>query len=499
MFRTAPILVILAGVIPVAHAAVPALEHLHPAGAAIGSTQVVALTGKFDPWPTRFWVEGSGVTFSPTTNAARVEATISADAAPGPRWVRAWNTEGASEPRLFVVGSHPELPETEPNNTPAAPQSVEVGTLPVTINGRLDRNGDVDSFAVRVPAGQWIQARVDAYTLMSKVDAVLRLVTPQGAPLAWNHDAVALDPALAWRSAPSEEATVVVQVFGFKYPADASIQLTGGEGAVYRLHLSLHSDPPEGPAPEPPDETPAAYPFTARGALTTDRVENRHRIRGVRDDRIVLRVSTSMSPVPWDPRLRILDAAGKELAQNDDADGSPDPRLEWVVPGDGDYDVVVGSRIRRGNPLHRYELAVAKVRPDFRATVTAASFAVTAGTTNEVKVKLSRFHGHDRELRVGCQDLPEGVRCEPVTATAGMGEATLLWIAAPDAPAASRPVQVWVESPSEPDSTPRAVEMDLAATGENNGVPQGYSRLLRPSIDRLWLTVIPVADKEARP
>ena len=35
----------------------------------------------------------------------------------------------------------------------------------------------------------------------------------------------------------------------------------------------------------------------------------------------------------------------------------------------------------------------------------------------------------------------------------------------------------------------RFAVMELISAGENNGVPQGYKRLVLGSIDRLWLTV----------
>ncbi|MBL9128741.1 MAG: PPC domain-containing protein [Verrucomicrobiales bacterium] len=472
-----------------APAAAPVLEHLYPAGMGAGTNGTLALSGKFDPWPPGFWIEGSGVSFVATTNTGRVTVTVAPDAAPGPRWMRLFGAEGASEPRLFVVGSKPEMAETEPNDAFAAPQSV--AGLPVTINGRLDKNGDVDGFAVDVPAGGWLEARLDAYVLMSRVDAVLRLVTPRGAPLAWNHDTFGLDPRLVWKA--EEARTVVVQVFGFKYPADSSIQLTGGEGAVYRLPLAIHGESPEPRVPGPTVEkqTHTTFPVTVRGVVDGGPPEDRHRLRASKGDTFVVRVDAAASGEVWDARLRVEDSAGKTLVENDDAEGSSDPRLDWTVPADGEYAVVVGSRLGRGDSRNRYALTIARAVPDFRATVPATAFAVSAGATNTVKVTVSRSHGHDRELRVGFRDLPEGVSCESAKVPAGSGEVGLNLVAATNAAPVSREVGLWVESVEAKES--RSVESDLISRGENNGVPQGYSRLLRSSIDRFWLTVLPDA------
>lgn len=472
-------------IIPI-HGAAPSLNQLYPAGAGVGSSNRVAVVGKFDPWPPKFWVEGDGVVFRGTTNTGWVQVEIAADAVPGARWVRVFNDEGASEPRLFVVGPTAEPADTEPNNGFAAPQFVSRG--PVTINGRLDKNGDVDSFGISVGAGEWLEARLDAYTLMSPLDAVLRIVTTNGHPLAWNHDLTTLDPGVTWQA--TEARTVVVQVYGFKYPADSSIQLYGGEGAVYRLHLRTFTELPPSAVPESPDEdTVKVVPAIYRGVVIADSAENRHRFRAEKDRLYSVRVAAQALGAAWDARMRIVDSKGEELAQNDDGEGTSDPRLDWRAPADGGYAVLVGSRTRKGSLRHRYELTLAEAVPDFRATSAVGAWVLPAGATNEVKVAVVRLNGFTNELRIAFSQLPEGVSAEPAKAPAGNGEVTLQLVATPQAAPWSGPVGIQVVSPGEGGSHP--VEHDLVSRGENNGVPQGYSRLLRESTDRFWLTVRP--------
>ncbi len=86
------------------------------------------------------------MSFNAETNKGKLRVRVAADAEPGPRFVRIYNDEGASEPRFFVVGNGTEIGEVEPNNHFAKAQVIT--NLPVTINGRLDKNGDVESFAV---------------------------------------------------------------------------------------------------------------------------------------------------------------------------------------------------------------------------------------------------------------------------------------------------------------------------------------------------------------
>lgn len=431
-------------------------------------------------------MEGTGVAFVTETNSGKARVDVSTNALPGPRWIRLFNDEGASEPRLFVVGSLAEIQETETNNAFTAAQSIP--QVPATINGRLDKNGDVDSFAVAVRAGQWLEARLDAYDLMSRLDPVLRLVTTNGRPLAQNHDFLALDPRIAWQA--PVDTTAVIQVFGFKYPADASIQLAGGEGAVYRLHLATQSASPDGPDPSPPGPDPQKPPVAVRGLIAADRQENRHRIQVSKDEPLTVAVAATSVGFPWDPWLRIEDGAGKVLAENDDSENSSDPRLDWRAPADGVYAVVVASRTHRGGPRNRYELDIRKPLPGYRATLSAASAVVKAGETNEIKVSITRQNGHTNDLRIAVASLPEGLTAEPTNAPPGNGEVSLRLIASTNAPAHAGPISVQLTEAASRES--RSAVFDMVSRGENNGVPQGYSRLLLESIDTVWLTVRPV-------
>ena len=101
----------------------------------------------------------------------------------------------------------------------------------------MEKSGDVDSFAVELAAGQTLVASVEAYTLMSPLDAVLRLVDPRGVVLAMEHDdGRTFDPLLTWTARSAGRH--IVQVFGFAYPAESEVRFTGNAKCVYRLHLS---------------------------------------------------------------------------------------------------------------------------------------------------------------------------------------------------------------------------------------------------------------------
>lgn len=476
----------------------PSVEHLFPAGFPLGSTNALTVAGKLEPWPPKVWVSCPGVTLTAETNKGRFQLEVAACAPPGPHLLRFYNEDGASVPRIFVITPGAELLETEPNDV--FPSAQVVARLPETVNGRLDKTGDVDSFAVQLAAGQWLDARVDAYTLASKVDALLRLVTPEGVQLAWNHDGVTLDPRLSWQ-APAHD-TYVVQVMGFKYPADAEVRFTGGNGCVYRLHLSTAASPPEWPGgsdllENEPNNAPAegaglSLPATLEGAIGCVGDEDCFAFTAEKDAIYEALVEAAALGSPLDAWLKLLDAGGKELARSDDGDRSFDPRLEWKAPTNGTFRVALGNTLHSGGPAHRYRLSLRQVHPDFIAAAPAGAILLAAGETNEVSIKVTRRRGFDRPLQAAFHSLPPGTRAEPVE-VGKSADVSLKLIAAEDAPPAQLPVRIVIKDPASGEE--QFVPFRLTSTSVDNGVPGGYTALLVESTDELWLTVRPKPTK----
>jgi len=112
-----------------------------------------------------------------------------------------------------------------------------VSTLPVTVNGALDKGGDVDGFGVDLEAGQTLVAAVDAAGGPgAPVDAVLEVVDDRGGYRARNLDARGLDPRIVF-TAP-RAGRYVVRVYGFPAAPDSTIGLAGGSDHIYRLCLT---------------------------------------------------------------------------------------------------------------------------------------------------------------------------------------------------------------------------------------------------------------------
>ena len=536
----------------VVQAAVPVLEHLFPAAVQSGVTNSIALVGTLDPWPPRLWADDPGIRFVPGTNSPSVEVLVDPKVPAGAHWIRAFSTEGASTPRLLIVTPHPLVLEREPNDDFKNPQFL--ATLPVVVEGRLEKTGDVDSYSVPVEAGQTLVVWVDAYTLMTPLDPALRVLDESGDQVAWNHDSVrSLDPALAWTA--TRAGRVVVQVFGFAYPADSDVRFAGNLRGVYRLHVSTgpfvrHTLPlgakrtgetslqpvgwnlasgtpavsfrpepgpfdrpgfasfqpvgmrdaievPLGDGPETlevePNDTAAQagtieVPSAVSGDLNRAGDEDRFRFFAKAGQVLLLEVMATRLGFPLDAWLKVEDAQGKELAHNDDATGS-DPKLIWTAPKDGAYLAVVGNLLHTGGSDLRYRLDIHAAAPSLSASAPEPNFGVEAGKTNEFKVTLTRAHGFTNALAWKADGLPAGVRLDAAEVAPTSTEATLRWIATPTAAPFNGVVHLAVHAL--PGGAAIPVTASLAATAENNGVPQGFSRLIREQLVDLWLTVRP--------
>ncbi len=96
-----------------------------------------------------------------------------------------FRTESVSNRIAFSVDTLPECLEKEANDSPHRPQRV---SLPIIINGRIDKPGDWDVFRFEGCAGQEVYAEVRARRLGSPLDSILRLTDAKGKQLAINDD-----------------------------------------------------------------------------------------------------------------------------------------------------------------------------------------------------------------------------------------------------------------------------------------------------------------------
>lgn len=140
--------------------ALPYLTHVFPLGAQRGTTAQVALFGVNLPAPS-------------------LSFPVPPDSPP----LRPLLLPGVPNlnPLPFAAGDYPETGETEPNDAQAQANRVSV---PVTINGRIQKPGDMDHFVFAAQANQVLVMEVFARRLDSPLDAHLSLRNAQGGLLA---------------------------------------------------------------------------------------------------------------------------------------------------------------------------------------------------------------------------------------------------------------------------------------------------------------------------
>jgi arylsulfatase A len=173
----------------------PYLASIFPLGAQRGTSHELVVRGQMLAGAKRIEAErnlsqgGRGLelkALSAAADKATVQMNVAKDAPLGVHRLRLSTQAGWSNPVKFLVGDLPDLIEAEPNDAPAQLQRV---SPPASINGRIERKGDVDRFAFTVGVSEQLVFEVKAEELGSPLDTHLTLYNDKGSELASNDDA----------------------------------------------------------------------------------------------------------------------------------------------------------------------------------------------------------------------------------------------------------------------------------------------------------------------
>jgi hypothetical protein len=442
-----------------ASAAPPTITYLYPAGAQRGTTADVAVAGTLDA-STKVWASGKSV--SVEASKGKFKVAVANDAIPGTYWLRAHNADGASTLRPFVVGMLPEVMEKEPNDEPKKPHVLD--TASVVVNGKLEKPGDVDCFAVQLKKGQTLVASLEAnHTLRSPMDAILQVVSADGFVLEENHDFRGLDPQLAFTA--TKDGTYIARVYAFPSMPDSSIRFFGSEACVYRLTLttgafadfavplavSAEGKPevevrgwnitPESHKlsvamgddafatayganlanplrvrvePHPTHAKVAGLlkpPFSATGHIEKPGGESLFTLDATKGKALTLHVESRSLGLAVNPVVRVLDTDKKPLAKAEPGKLNADTTLSFTPAADGPVTVAVSDLFAGGSPRHAFLLRVLS-EPDYDLTVAADRFAVAPGKPTTIPVKVNRVRGFSKPVEIVAEGLPEGVKFE---------------------------------------------------------------------------------------
>ena len=133
----------------------PYLETIFPLGGRRGTENTITVTG------------------ANLETVTSIQVSIGAETPTGEQSLRVQTPTGlATNARPFAIGDWAEMAETEPNNTADKANAV---TTPITLNGKIDKSGDVDRFSFEIAEPQLLVFEVEARKLSSNLDALLTL------------------------------------------------------------------------------------------------------------------------------------------------------------------------------------------------------------------------------------------------------------------------------------------------------------------------------------
>jgi hypothetical protein len=447
-----------------------------------------------------------------------------------------------------MVGDQTEIAEAEPNDELAKAQAVK--ELPVTINGQLEKSGDVDCYAVQLQAGQCLVASVQGRRLGSPIDPMLHLIGEDGTQLAFVHDGLGLDPLLVYRA--DKAGRYVVRVSAFAFPPAAEVKLAGGKDAVYRLSLTtgpfIKATSPSGitrghkatlrpigwnlqsdridvdatavsagvdhlfiPVPggetrlrievgegaevvESADQPPPTLtpPVNVSGAIASAGEEDHFQFTAKKGERLDFLVRAATSGSPLDAVLRIDDSAGKSLATGDGGTAG-DAKLAWTAPQEGVYRATIADLYHNGGAEYLYRLEIKRPTPEVRSTVENDAYALVPGKSVSIKVSVARKNDHAGALVAVVTGLPPGVTATSAELPAkGGGDVSLVLTAAADAKPASGPFRVLLLGTDASHPEVVAATLDLRKDVDK---PGGQAFIDQAA--EVWLTLSPTAEAGA--
>ncbi|HLV80951.1 MAG TPA: hypothetical protein VKT32_11750 [Chthonomonadaceae bacterium] len=142
-----------------------------------------------------------------------------------------------------------------------------------------------------------------------------------------------------------------------------------------------------------------------------------------------------------DSELKVRDAKGNVLAENDDTFGK-DSRIEWTAPATGDYTLEIRDLTGHAGPDYFYNLTAQRLLPDFSLRCDTDRAMIAPGNRTALFVLLDRKNGFAGDVKVEVTGLPAGVTATPLTLPPAMSQGEVLLSAAPDAKIAMSPIQV---------------------------------------------------------
>ncbi len=409
--------------------------------------------------PPPYWFGAKGrLASQPLPREVPAKLVIPADVPPGPIYWQAANANGATESRVFIVGSGPEVIEDENRKTPQL-----LASLPMTVSGRLFKNEEVDHYRFIAAKDGPITCDMMARRLGAKFNGIIEVHDGKGQLIKDALGASGGDPCLTFAAKAGMEYVVNVRDIDFggdrsyvyrlsitpgprivgaipaagkrgearevEFVVDAGMKLESIKRSVVfpaaGAHFDYRLDTPPGTTPafalllsDHPEAIAGlarrAGPVGITGVLDQPEAEGRHLFDWKKGDVWSLTVEARRIGSPLDVALAVLGPDGKELARNDDLPGTTDAGLDFTVPADGVFQIIVSDMAgKSGSRAAIYHLVVRQPARDFSLQLPAQRARVPIADKFDLTVNAVRTGGFRGPIALAVKGLPAGVSVVP--------------------------------------------------------------------------------------
>ncbi len=459
----------------------PEVGYAYPPGGKAGTTVAVALGGTewtpdmqffvHDPRvklevvgplgdllipPPPYWFGAKGrLSATPLLRERSAKFFLPADLPPGPiRW-QAANANGITSAGVFIVGSGTELLEDEKRKAPQV-----LPTLPITVNGRLWKNEEIDLYRFKAAVAGPITCELTARRLGSNFNGAIEVFDGKNVRVAEAVDTEGNDPVLTFAAANGAEYTIAVRdidhagdrSFSYRLAVAPGPRVVGtipaaskrGESreveflvangtsklesikkpvafpAGEAFSFAFKVETPWGPATHAlalsdlADAPALAIPGAFTGVLDKPNAEAKFPLAGKKGDRWSILVEARRFGSPVDPTVKLLGPDGKPVATNDDLPGTTDAGLEFTVPADGAYQLVVADTAgAAGSRVAIFRVSIRTPVDGFSLSVLAQKLNLPLGAKTPIAVKAIRTGNFKGPIALTLTGLPAGVSATP--------------------------------------------------------------------------------------
>jgi hypothetical protein len=544
----------------------PGSTHIFPAGGKIGSTVNLRVGAECIPPGTHFHLSDARLIAPPLlktrslvqgeTSPRRVpteipitypkewisQLTIPAEIDPGVVYWKISCAAGGTAWRPFVLGTLPEFVERESNSTL---QTAEEVSTPVTVNGQIYGERDVDYYRFSLSTDQLIVCEVLAGRIGSALDPIVDVLDGSGKKLPTTICHVGSDPVLAFRA--PESGNYYLRVANISYHGSAShvyrINLThqpmvqaafphgGKSGTSQQVQFLLFDGNPKGTLvkrtvefPNLPVSTSTSFQFQPNQqwqAATLSVNSNNNLVEREPNNRDQQAMPLALGEViygqfinktdeDWfriptkkgkhysitcqaaaplymaNPIVTLLDTTGKKLKEVRSLENRGRTHINWQATRDDDLllrirDLRFGAL---GNFNMTYQLQVAAAMPDFQLHIPSQHLQLLQGSKASIDLEVTRSGDLKSPIQISATNLPPGVSLEKLEIPANQKKGKLVLVASDDAVAKSQTIQITGTA------TVEEKQLERKATISHLGVDSEGRSVGATTVEQIPLTVL---------